>query len=93
MYKKSAWVKMQVDQRTVRVKTSQYFQPPAQLWETCGVFLDSNQYFTLHLSEQLHTLEALCSGMLVLEPTTAKIKLGKFLTCPMTESSTFPWQQ
>lgn len=55
--------------------------------------LDSDQCSAPHLSEQLQTLMALCSGMLVLEATTTKIRQGYFLTLHMTEVSILSWQQ
>lgn len=47
----------------------------------------------LHLTEKLNTLKALCSGMLVLEGTTTKIKRGYFLPLPRPENSMLSWQQ
>lgn len=47
----------------------------------------------LYTSLNSFTHSALCSGMLVLEATTAKIKRGYFLPLHRPEISTLSWQQ
>ena len=76
-----------------RVKNSQYSHALEQLWDfqrLCGQWsgVCSAPDWTAS-----HTLNALCSGMLVLEAATTKIKRGYFLPPPRPEISTLSWQQ
>lgn len=59
------------------VKISQYSHA-MNSYERCWGYLASDLCSTPHLTEELHTLNALCSGMLVLEATTTRIKQGYF---------------
>lgn len=69
------------------------FPSPGTATRPFGGYLGRDQGSALHLTWQPHTLNALCSGMLMLVATTTKIKRGYFLPLPRPEISTLSWQQ
>lgn len=84
------------DQKRVRITTlwkSLCIPMPRNSNKTFWGYVGSDRGSALHLTGQPRTLNALCSGMLVLEATTTKIKQGYFLPPPRPEISMLSWQQ